>query len=579
MDIQDLFIPQKELKNENVQLGRGSFGDVVAGTYNGEPVAIKKVRASDLSIFKKEVVILSNLRHPNIVRFWGYSEAIDEWNEPVLTIIMERMETTLLQRITRDPKPTVNQRAVFLLQTAKALAYLHSKKVPIVHKDLKPDNILIGKNSVARLTDFGLSRSQQGARQYDYGNRQRNGQYFFIPPEAYDDKYNSHSSYDVYSFAMTAYFVFSERIPFHNNPNPTPDNVRKWVLGTRRPTRPKDDIIPDVWWSLIEDCWKQAPAERLSSVAVVERIESFINSEIDEIEPVIDAPPPYVNTHGPVTLLSKAFDHQYPLDIQVLNFAENDPHKFKVNEETQVWELIEMIAKDENADPQKIFLFHRERIRRKGSGNSKERRIVLPNNTLLKPKLATVDYPSHRPIFDYASFFEIYVHEEGAAFPVKLRISVLTLAELKFQIENTIQNLEGTRYTLLGASFNDDTRSPLLNDNEVKEFIIKGYDFYIRRPSNKIDSESSNTHTSLSNSTADSSPILPIPPDSSPALYDWLKPSDSAVNMEYYVSEFVDGTRCWALDQIWDWALDSDESQIMWLHGCVGTGKSFISYA
>ncbi|KAJ3008100.1 UNVERIFIED_CONTAM: hypothetical protein HDU68_003229, partial [Siphonaria sp. JEL0065] len=304
-------IPPIELTIDDNPIGHGAFGVVFTGVYNGIPVAIKKVRDGNPSTIKKEVEILSRLRHPNIIHVWGYSEGKDEHNITVPMMVMDRMEMTLLDRITCNTtdRPTMEQRGLWLLQIARAFVYLHGKCPPIVHKDLKPNNILIGFNNIAHLSDFGLSRPQQGARVYDYGNQLRHGQVLFTPPEAFSPVFHSHTSYDVYSFGMTAYFVISGEPPFYHG-IATPDNVRYWVCEGKRPLRPKvmeeDEVggIPDFWWSLIEDCWKQESMERISFVEVVQRIQTYKESETGAfrvgglVRSVLDmeSPPAYAST-------------------------------------------------------------------------------------------------------------------------------------------------------------------------------------------------------------------------------------------------------------------------------------------
>ncbi|KAJ3017124.1 UNVERIFIED_CONTAM: hypothetical protein HDU68_011832 [Siphonaria sp. JEL0065] len=543
-DIQDLFIPLNKLKIHDTHLASGPFGVIWSGTYNGERVAIKKVQVEDLSVFKKEFGVFSSLRHPNIVRIWGYSEDIDNLNRPVAMIIMSQMELNLLERVSCNPLPTLIEKTNWLLQTAKALEYLHTRTPSIIYKDLKPDNVLIDIDSVGHLSEFGLSRFQYGAEDFDYGNRQRSEYFLFAPPESYNPEYSPHTSYDIYSFGMTAYSLFCANTPFHQE-DATLENVRDWVLNGQRPVRPDGNVIPDFWWALLEDCWKQTPSERLS----------------------VD----------------------YPLDIGVLDYVKNEPIKFNIKEDCRAIQLIEKIAKvvEETSIPSKtIHLFYRDRIYSREHDDGvwiEERRIKLSNNTQLKPKLANVADPYNVPSFDFAQFIDIVIHEEGTNQPpIKIRLSEFTLIALKLKIEDYIEGLKGARYNITANNINESARILLLKDDLVKESAFKGYDLHVQRFS--VVSEPSippspKPRTLRGAKSTYAIKASPNPPVESSPLHDWLEPVNFSADLEYYASEFVDGTRRWTLNYIWDWAADPNDSQVMWVHGCAGIGKSLISYA
>ena len=131
-------------------------------TFRGErEVAVKTMRVSvisqhELSKFKSELIIMAPLHHPNLVRLWG-----GVWNEGAdkLCIVLELCPhgsfNTYLKRVEGTWEDLHHGLA---LGTAKCLSYLHHELAePLIHRDVKPDNMLVGEGIVAKLADFGES--------------------------------------------------------------------------------------------------------------------------------------------------------------------------------------------------------------------------------------------------------------------------------------------------------------------------------------------------------------------------------------------------------------------------------------
>ena len=131
-------------------------------TFRGErEVAVKTMRVAkitqhELSKFKFELIIMAPLHHPNLVRLFG-----GVWNEGAdkLCIVLEFCANGSLKTFLKeDPGTWAGLRHGLAIGTAKALAYLHHELAePLIHRDVKPDNILVGDDVVAKLADFGES--------------------------------------------------------------------------------------------------------------------------------------------------------------------------------------------------------------------------------------------------------------------------------------------------------------------------------------------------------------------------------------------------------------------------------------
>ncbi|KAG8373509.1 hypothetical protein BUALT_Bualt11G0031600 [Buddleja alternifolia] len=156
----DLKTATNNFSEEN-KLGEGGFGDVYKATLKtGYIVAVKKLDISYSGAkadFESEVSLLSNVHHRNLVRLLGCSSKRSE-----LLLVYEYMANGSLDRFLYGEKRGVlswKQRFDIIFGTARGLAYLHEQyHVCIIHRDIKPGNILLDDDFQAKIADFGLAR-------------------------------------------------------------------------------------------------------------------------------------------------------------------------------------------------------------------------------------------------------------------------------------------------------------------------------------------------------------------------------------------------------------------------------------
>ncbi|KAJ2380961.1 Protein kinase of the Mitotic Exit Network, partial [Coemansia sp. RSA 2603] len=191
-------------------IGKGAAGSVYRGINlrTGGVVAIKQIRKEGFSSYdeieaaRKEIDMLRDLHHPNIVKYIGYEQTEDE-----LDIILEYCEGGSLQNILRKfNKFPENLVGVYVAQILDGLSYLHSNA--ILHRDIKPGNILLLKEGIVKLADFGVARVQNGMNTVV-------GSPYWIAPEVLQLKGATTAS-DIWSLGCTIVQLVDGKAPYQD---------------------------------------------------------------------------------------------------------------------------------------------------------------------------------------------------------------------------------------------------------------------------------------------------------------------------------------------------------------------------
>jgi len=195
-------------------LGQGGMATVYKA-YHPEldrHVAIKIMNASlsedpnFLSRFEREAKIIARLEHPNIVPIYHFSRFNDE---PYL--VMKYVEVQTLKAQMSSPSASFDQLLKNFESIADGLAYAHEQGV--LHRDVKPSNILVDHSHRAYITDFGLARLVQ-AGQSTLSQDMLMGTPHYISPEQARGSQNLGPGADIYSFAVILYEWVVGRVPF-----------------------------------------------------------------------------------------------------------------------------------------------------------------------------------------------------------------------------------------------------------------------------------------------------------------------------------------------------------------------------
>ncbi|KQJ94059.1 probable serine/threonine-protein kinase SIS8 isoform X2 [Brachypodium distachyon] len=256
-DVAEYEIPWEDLQIGE-RIGLGSYGEVYHADWNGTEVAVKKFLDQDLSgvaleQFKCEVRIMSRLRHPNVVLFLGYVT-----QPPNLSILTEYLPRGSLFRLLHRPNSKVDEtrRLKMALDVAKGMNYLHASHPTIVHRDLKSPNLLVDKNWVVKVSDFGMSRLKHHTF---LSSKSTAGTPEWMAPEVLRNE-PANEMCDVYSFGVILWELATMRVPWSGlNPMQVVGAVG---FQNRRLDIPKE--VDPVVASIILSCWDNDPSKRPS---------------------------------------------------------------------------------------------------------------------------------------------------------------------------------------------------------------------------------------------------------------------------------------------------------------------------
>ncbi|XP_053732870.1 activin receptor type-1-like isoform X1 [Synchiropus splendidus] len=296
----------------NECVGKGRYGEVWRGQWQGESVAVKIFSSRDEKSWFRETEIYNTvlLRHKNILGFIA-SDMTSRNSSTQLWLITHFHEMgslyDYLQLITLDALGCLRM----ALSIASGLAHLHVEifgtqgKPAIAHRDLKSKNILVKKNGQCCIADLGLAVMHfQDTNELDVGSNPKVGTKRYMAPEVLDDSiqmdcFESFKRVDIWALGLVLWEVARRTVsngivedykpPFHDvvPSDPSFEDMKKVVcVDQQRPN------IPNRWFSdptltsmakLMKECWYQNPSARLTALRIKKTLTKIDNS-LDKIK-------------------------------------------------------------------------------------------------------------------------------------------------------------------------------------------------------------------------------------------------------------------------------------------------------
>lgn len=257
-------IPFQDLTVGRV-IGRGAFGVVHEGKYEGKDVAIKvlhQLKQTDIEEFCREGRTMMNLQHPRIIRFTGACI------EPLqYALVMELIPgCSLTDLLHSSAEVSWEERFQIAVDIAMGLSYLHSKD--IVHCDVKSGNVLLDENRRAKLCDFGMARLKRAHSVYPTGQI---GTLGWTAPEIVLDEGEAKNTkqVDVYAFGVVLWELGSRRAPFEGL---QPAAIIRRLMDPTGKRDPISEDTPEDMASLIRRCCSFNPKDRPSMAEAVDAL-------------------------------------------------------------------------------------------------------------------------------------------------------------------------------------------------------------------------------------------------------------------------------------------------------------------
>lgn len=253
-------------------VGEGSFGKVYKGRrkFSGQTVAMKFILKhgksdKDIQNLRQEIEILRKLKHENIIAMLDSFETPQEF-----CVVTEFAQGELFEILEDDKCLPEEQVQAIAKQLVRALHYLHSNR--IIHRDMKPQNILIGAGSIVKLCDFGFARAMSTNTVV---LRSIKGTPLYMAPELVQEQPYNHTA-DLWSLGVILYELFVGQPPFYTN------SVYQLVRHIIKDPVKYPDTMSSNFKSFLKGLLNKMPQRRLTWPALREH--PFVKETSDDLE-------------------------------------------------------------------------------------------------------------------------------------------------------------------------------------------------------------------------------------------------------------------------------------------------------
>lgn len=321
-------------------LGQGGMGAVYRGmdTITQQDVAVKMLRSDPLirnpeliRRFEREGEALRQLNHPNIVKMLDACEC-----DGAHYLIMEYVSGGSLRSVLEKEKQLSVQRALYIaLDLADALTRAH--RLGILHRDIKPDNVLMAEDGTPRLTDFGMARIRTDSHITEDGAIV--GTMAYIPPEVFQGQEPDERS-DLWSFGIMLYEMLAGQRPF---PQMQPAPLINAILT--HPVPPIEQVCDDIPTALVDLVHRMLDKNRDARIPTARMVgvelESLIRGATSSLQRVVS---PNDST-GRFQINTSEFPPISDIDrIRIPNNLPNQPTAF-VGREQELADVTDLFRK------------------------------------------------------------------------------------------------------------------------------------------------------------------------------------------------------------------------------------------
>ncbi|XP_039003920.1 mitogen-activated protein kinase kinase kinase 5-like isoform X2 [Hibiscus syriacus] len=272
-------LPMNSKWRKGKLIGRGTFGSVYVASNRetGALCAMKEVdiftddpkSAECIKQLEQEIKVLSHLKHPNIVQYYGSEKVEDKFY-----IYLEYVHPGSINKYVLDHCGAITESVVrnFTRHILSGLAYLHSTKT--IHRDIKGANLLVDASGVVKLADFGMSKHLTGER----ADLSLKGSPYWMAPElmqAVMQKDNSSKlalAVDIWSLGCTIIEMYTGKAPWSEYEGAAA------MFKVMRDTPPIPETLSSEGKDFLRCCFKRKPAERPSASLLLEH--RFVKSPL-----------------------------------------------------------------------------------------------------------------------------------------------------------------------------------------------------------------------------------------------------------------------------------------------------------
>lgn len=270
-------------------IARGGMADVYEArdTLLGRRVAVKVLHSqfsSDEAFvkrFRREAQAAANLSHPNIV-------GIYDWGQEGSTyfIVMELVDGKSLRDVLRDEDPLLPRRAIEIsAEVAAALSVAH--RSGLVHRDIKPGNMLMAADGTVKVTDFGIARAWDDSSELTKTGAVIGTATYFSPEQAQGEPADERS--DIYALGVVMYEMLTGRPPFSGE-NPVAVAYQHVSSLAAQPSLDNPDVPPDLDQIVMRSLDKNPDLRYQTADDLRHDLLLFLRGEAPATVPAADAP-------------------------------------------------------------------------------------------------------------------------------------------------------------------------------------------------------------------------------------------------------------------------------------------------